>query len=837
MSGLARAGRGFDFAAFLEELERSPEYQGQIVHVEHLQGRRARYGQLAQALPPEVEHVLQAEGVKRLYLHQVQAIEAIRGGQNVVVVTGTASGKTLCYNLPVLEAALANPEVRALYLFPTKALAQDQLRTLRRYGEASSRLGTLLKCGTYDGDTPAQTRRTLREQALLILSNPDMLHQGILPNHGRWAPFFSRLRYVVLDEIHTYRGIFGSNVACLIRRLRRLCEHYGARVQFICCSATIANPREHAERLLGLPVQVVEEDGSPRGPKYFVFWNPPYLDPAQMERRSSNVEAERLMVKLITRGVQSIAFVRARIVAELLYRYVREALFRQEPKLAEAVKPYRAGYLPEDRRAIEKALFCGELLGVTATNALELGIDVGGLDAALMVGYPQTIASTWQQAGRAGRGPNESLAVLIAYNETIDQYLMRHPEYFFGKSPEHAVIDPDNPFILAAHLRCAAAELPLSDEELGGGATVPSAGEVAGKVMSVLEELGEVRKEGERWTYTGPHFPAAKHSLRTMSTDTFTIVNATDRETVIGQVDAISAPELVYPEAVYLHEGQTYLVRELDWQGKVAYVERKEVDYYTQAVLEADLRAGEIEAEKQFKGTRVLFGEADVTWQTVMFKKIKFYQLDSIGYGSVDLPAQTLETTALALLPQKEHLDKVRGYGRNPHDALAAIRNVAIHVLPLFAMCDKADIGGVVDSANLGSPTIFIYDRHPGGLGFAQKGYEVIGEFLGACLSLVQECGCEEGCPSCVGLPVLRPGQHVDPDLGRGYPIPDKEGALVLLHAMLGKPDYIPKPPKEKPVQPYPPGPAPRPKLPPKEVKLEQRLRRALRRRARDKGT
>jgi DEAD/DEAH box helicase domain-containing protein len=826
MSGLARDRSGFDFGAFLGELKRSRDYQGQIVHVEHLQGRPANYGELAQTLPSELQQVLHAEGIDRLYCHQVQAIESVRAGHNLVVVTGTASGKTLCYNLPVAETLLADPDARALYLFPTKALAQDQLRALRRWGENSRTLGTTLKCGTYDGDTPTQTRRTLREKGNVILSNPDMLHQGILPNHSRWAPFFSRLRYVVLDEIHTYRGIFGSNVACVVRRLRRICDHYGARPIFVCCSATIANPQEHAERLLGLPVRVVDEDGSPRGPKYFVFWNPPYLDDAQMERRSSNVEAERLMVGLIERNVQTIAFVKARIVAELLYRYVREALCRYDHSLAEAVKPYRAGYLPEDRRAIEQALFSGELLGVIATNALELGIDVGGLDAALIVGYPQTIASTWQQAGRAGRGLNQALAVLIAYNETIDQYLMRHPEYFFGKSPEHAIIDANNPFILAAHLRCAAAELPLRDEELS------EAGEVADRVMSVLQEFGEVRKEGDYWLWTGPHFPAAKHSLRTMSTDTFTIVDATNRERVIGQVDAISASELVYPEAVYLHEGETHLVRELDWQAKVAYVERKEVDYYTQAVLEADLRAGEVEAEKESRGGRVIFGEADVTWQTVMFKKIKFYQLDSIGYGKVDLPPQTLATTAMGLVPKKEHLDQVRQWGRDPQDALAAVRNVAIHVLPLFAMCDKADIGGIVDSANLGAPTIFIYDRYPGGLGFAQKGYEVVEDLLEACLSLVQECGCEEGCPSCVGLPILRPGQHIDPDLGRGYPIPDKEGALVLLHAMLGKPDYVPKPLKATLPQPQPPVPAAAKPPPPQNVRLEQRLREVLRRKA-----
>jgi len=753
----------------------------------------------------------------------VEAIEKVRSGRNVVIATGTASGKTLCYNLPVAETLLREPSACALYLFPTKALAQDQLRVLRAWTQRSGELGRVLHCGAYDGDTPQETRRQLRERGNLILSNPDMLHQGILPNHSRWARYLSRLRYVVLDEIHTYRGVFGSNVACLLRRLSRICYRYQAEPQFICCSATIANPGELAENLVAAPVEVVSQDGSPRGPKYFVFWNPPYLDAARLERRSSNVEAERLMLELIRRGVQTIAFVRARIVAEILYRYLRQALSRHDRRLAEAIRPYRAGYLPQERREIERRLFSGELLGVTATNALELGIDIGGLDAALLVGYPQTIASTWQQVGRAGRGQEEALAILIAYNDAIDQYLMRHPEYFFGQSPENAVLDPSNPHLLRAHLRCAAYEMPLSESDLS------RFGAAARPVAERLEAEGELKRRGQEWVYTGQHFPAARHSLRTLSADTFTIVDASDRETVIGNVDAISAPELVYPQAIYLHEGNTYFVRHLDFEAKVAYVDRMEVDYYTQAVLEANLRAGELREQKTWRKSQVCFGEATVSWRTVMFKKIKFYQLDSIGYGTVDLPAQHLETTALWLIPHPQHLESARRAGRNPYEGLAGVRNVAIQVLPLFAMCDRGDLGGIVDASNFGAPTIFLYDRYPGGPGFAHKAYELLEPVLEACLRLIEECPCQEGCPSCVGLPLFHPAQHTDPDLWGGYPIPDKEAARLILASLLEREAPPPQPRPQPTVSSASASPEPGPRA----SSLAKRLGRGIVRRRR----
>jgi DEAD/DEAH box helicase domain-containing protein len=768
-------------AEFLERIQRDGDYRGQIAHVETIPARSAVYGRLARPLAEPVRAALAAAGIDRLYSHQVEAIDGVRSGRNVVVVTGTASGKTLCYNVPVLETLLADPSAKALYLFPTKALAQDQLKALARLAHLDPGLADLVRTGTYDGDTTRHTRRKLRDEGNVILSNPDMLHAGILPYHPKWNRFLKDLRYVVVDEIHTYRGIFGSNVANVLRRLRRVCEHYGSNPQFVCSSATIANPRELAERLTGLPFSVVDDDGSPRGTKHFVLWNPPFLDSTKMERRSSNVEGHWLMAQLIAEGFQTIAFGRARVVAELIYRYAKDSLERIKPEYARKIRPYRGGYLPEERREIERQLFSGELMGVASTNALELGIDVGSLDAAVIVGFPGTIASTWQQAGRAGRTSDESLSVLVGYNDPIDQYLMRNGSYFFRQTPENAVIDAENKYILAKHLRCAAFELPVTaaDEALFGELTEP--------IVRVLEEMNELKALDGSYYWSSTESPARTVNLRTISDHTYTIVDVARGNAVIGVVDGVSALELVYPEAIYLHEGETYFVRELDLEQKVAYVEKKEVDYYTQPVLDSAIRVGEVSAEKSWRGNRVVFGDADVTWVTSAFKKIKFYQLDSIGWCDLDLPPFHLPTKALWLVPSPVVMAEVRAAGKNPVEGLVGIRNVAISVLPLFSMCDRRDIGGIVESSNTGSPTMFLYDRFEGGLGFVETGYDRIEELLEACLSLVSECGCEEGCPSCVGLPILRPPIQQDPDAGGGWPIPDKESARLLLTGMLGR--------------------------------------------------
>ncbi len=776
-----------DWERLLEELTRSPDARGRAIHWHRSPARAARYGELARPLAPELSQALVALGVERLYTHQVEAVEAARAGHSICVVTGTASGKTLCYNLPVLERLLGDADATALYLFPTKALAQDQQRALGRLlaaappGRSLGRPGLAesVRFGVYDGDTSRHARRRLRDEANLVLSNPDMLHQGILPYHAKWARFFGGLRFVVVDEMHGYRGVFGSHVALVLRRLRRLAAHYGADPVFLMSSATVRNPEAHAQALRGEPVRVIADDGSPRGPRLVVFWNPDRVEGESSERHSSNVEGMRLFAALLAGGAQTILFTKARVVAELIYRYARERLAEVAPALIDRVRPYRGGYLPEERRAIERALFSGELCGVISTNALELGIDIGTLDASVLVGFPPTVASTWQQIGRAGRRLDPSVAIVVAYDDPVDQYLMRHPAYFFEQTPEAAVVDPQNPYLLASHLACAGYELPLG-EEAGG-----RFGELAGGVLEALEEEGKMRRLGGRSYWASPDFPAGRVSLRTMSNNTFTIVDGTRERAVIGTVDAISAPELVYPEAIYLHEGSSYFVRELDLEQKVAVVEPRVVDYYTQPVLDTNLLLRGESQRRTVHGEEIALGPATVSWATVGMKKIRFYSLDSIGYQPLDLPRLTLETVTLSVAPSEAARRAVVAGGHKLVEALAALRNLAVGALPLFAMCDPSDIGGIVDHKNLGRMAIFLYDRHPGGLGFVELGFHRFEELLEACRSLLEECPCPAGCPSCVGLPVLRPAQQQDPDLGSGWPFPSKAAGRLLLAAWL----------------------------------------------------
>lgn len=768
---------------FLQEVMADRYYRGQIVTQRVLEGRPPVYGELDNPLPTVLEQALQKMGITKLYSHQAEAIKWIEAGNNVVVVTSTASGKTLCYNIPVVKSIMEDPSTTALYIFPTKALAQDQLKGLVRLQELLPEVP--LRAGTYDGDTPSHTRRLLRDEGNCILTNPDMLHGAILPNHASWGKFFAQLKFVIIDEIHTYRGVFGSNVANVIRRLKRICAHYGSNPQFILASATIANPVELAEKLIGAPVMPVTNDGSPKGKKVFVIWNPPLLDQT-MERRSSISEAKELLVKLLRQRVQTIAFTRARVVAELIYRYVREELARYGSGLASSVRAYRGGYLPEERRAIERQLFSGELMGVISTNALELGIDIGSLDACLIVGFPGTIASTWQQAGRAGRSGEDALVILLTNNTPIDQYLANHPHYFFEQTPENAIIDPDNPYVVVGHLRAAAYELPIRVEE------ETTFGRFAPALLDILAEDQQIVYRGDRWFWVGKGYPADDFSLRNISENTYTIVDTTDGNQVIGSIDELSAFTQLHTEAVYMHDGDTYFVSHLDLTEKVAYVHRAEVDYYTQAISDQRVKIEEEEVARMMRDARVAFGEVEVTNIVYMFKKIKFESRDSIGFGKIDLPPTVLDTCAVWLIPSLSTLHQVRQYGRNPMDGLLGLANVANEVIPLFAMCDPMDIGTVVEASNIGVPTVFIFDRFPGGVGYAQKTYELMEEVLEACLELISRCQCENGCPSCVGAP-LPPYAHTDPDSETKGRIPDKEAALIILHDLLGKEPYIPR--------------------------------------------
>jgi DEAD/DEAH box helicase domain-containing protein len=590
---------------------------------------------------------------------------------------------------------------------------------------------------------------------------------------------------VVIDEMHAYRGIFGSHVANVLRRLERIAGHYGAGFSYALCSATIRNPGELAHGLTGREARVVDHDGSPRGPKHFVFWNPPFIDDSRMERRSSNGEGSRLIAELVAHGAQVIAFTKSRVAAELVYRYARENLERLECRDADRIRPYRGGYLPEERRGIERALFSGELKAVISTNALELGIDVGSLDAAILIGAPPTLASAWQQAGRAGRQGDPSVAVLVAYNETVDQYLMRHPEYFFGRSPEAAVIDAENPYILAQQLACAAYELPLSEDD------ARRFGAQTRAVLEALEGSGETRTFDGRAYWASAEFPAAKVNLRTISDDTYSIVNVREGHAVMGTVDAISGLELVYPEAIYLHDGATYFVRELDLEQKVAYVEPREVGYYTQPVVEMQIRVRETLDETRWRGESVQLGEVTYAWQTVAMKKVKFGTRESIGYHPLTLPRLTLDTVGLWLAPSPATWAEVGRRGANPWEALAGVRNLWTTLLSMMTMCDPSDLQGVLDSSNLGRPTLFLFDCYPGGLGFSEQGYARVDELVAAALDHLRACPCDAGCPSCVGLPVLRPAQQQDPDLSHARAVPSKEAARALLEIWCPRPGAV----------------------------------------------
>lgn len=807
-----------DIGRFLEQVKAYPQYAGQLVHVAEIPARPGRFADLETPLSAPLASALRRSGIERLYTHQVRALRAARARQDFVVVTGTASGKTLCYHLPVLEASVADDQCRSLYLFPTKALAQDQFKGIMQLTGADAELQRTICAGVYDGDTPPAQRKRIKAEANLVLSNPDMLHASILPYHPKWARFFSQLRYVILDEVHTYRGILGANVACVLRRLDRVCRHYGASPVFMAASATIANPAELTAKLIGRDVTVIDDDGSPRGKKYFALWNPLAPEDDPLARRSATDDAVWLFGEVLQRGGQCLVFTRTRQSAELVHRYTQDDLRqRRRDDLAESVRAYRGGYLPDERRQIERDLFSGNLRGVASTNALELGIDVGSLDVTLLVNYPGTIASTWQQAGRSGRRQDESLSVLLAGNDPVDQYLLRHPQYFFAQSPERAVVDPENPYVLTNHLQAAAFELPLSDDD------VSTFGELAPTIANVLAEAQTLSPIDGRYYWSGGNNPSAAISLRHMSQDTFSIVLLRDATVarvphrlprrpqhrlprrhpehqiveaprdelaqhaeVIANVDAISAPELIYPQAVYLHNGESYFVRSLDLDGKVAYVERHEMDYYTQAILESQVTVTERHARSELLAAAVLeFVDVDVRWKTVAFKKIKFSTRENVGFGTVDIPAQTLPTTAFVLSPREELRAVIKAQGMRPSEALCGIRNLAVVALPVVAMCDSRDISGVVDTKNYGVSCMIVYDRYPGGLGYAERGYEAIHELLGICLDMVEHCTCHEGCPSCVGLPNLRPAIHSDPDLTRGYPIPDKRAALALLKLLL----------------------------------------------------
>lgn len=768
---------------FIHHLKSQRFYKGQIAHVERIPARKARHRRLKKPLPPLLQDALKRVGVENLYTHQAQAINAVREGHSVVVATSTASGKTLCYNLPVLEAVITDWRARALYLFPTKALAQDQIRSLR---ELTSRDLRDVRFGTYDGDTPRSARARLRKSASIILTNPDMLGLGILPNHTLWANFFKNLKFVVIDEAHVYRGVFGSHVACVIRRLRRLCQHYGSSPQFICCSATIANPGEHVERLTGVSAIVVDDDGSPTGSKDFVLWNPPFVDLTRTARRSANSEATSIFVEMVKQGIRNITFTRARRVAELILLYARQALAREAPQLASLVKSYRAGYLPQERREIEEELFSGRLLGVTATSALELGVDVGSLDATILVGYPGTIASTWQQAGRAGRGVRHSLAVLIGLDNPLDQFFMRHPQELFGRSHEHALINPDNVHILEKHLPCAAHEMPLSNERSPNGLDDEALfGPGFVEAMIGLERKGILEYRNGRWYYMGFGYPAEEVNIRSISGGSIRLLNEAEGYRALEEIELTTVFSRAHPGAIYLHQGESYLVTDLDWEMGLAYLRPVEVNYYTLPRQINDVSIIRSLRHQQLPASTAYLGQVRVTEQVIGYKRVQQFTETTLSVEYLDLPAQSFETVALwfdvppEIVHRRTGLETRRTAQRRLdfHGGLHAVEHAAIGILPLFAMCDRLDIGGLStpNHPDTGQAQIFIYDAFPGGVGIAEKGFELMTELWKATLEAIGECPCESGCPSCIQSPKC--GNNNEPL--------DKEASVLILRGLL----------------------------------------------------
>ncbi|MBA2632254.1 MAG: DEAD/DEAH box helicase [Chloroflexi bacterium] len=708
-----------------------------------LEPRPPRHAPWPARIDPRVVTALRARGIDAPYTHQASAYAAASGGRNVVVVTPTASGKTLCYNMPVLDAIAKDPAARALYLFPTKALAADQLVELRALANAAE-IG--LKTHTYDGDTPPNVRSVVRAAGQVVITNPDMLHAAILPHHTKWFKLFENLQFVVIDELHTYRGLFGSHVANVVRRLRRICRHYGADPVFICASATIANPRELAERILEAPVELVDDNGAPSGRKHILVINPPVANEQLGIRGSALLTGQHLAERLIGGGVQTIAFARSRTAVEVLTSYLRET-FAPPPGHPHTIRGYRGGYLPNERHAIEAGLRDGRVRGVVATNALELGIDIGSLDAAISIGYPGTIASTWQQMGRSGRRASTSLSALICSSAPIDQFLAAHPAYLFDSSPEHGLINPDNLHVLLNHLRASSFELPVPAAERFGIDETPM-------LLDVLEEDGYLRRaEDDRYYWSHDNFPASDFSLRSGAPENVVIVDTTgDRHRVLGEVDLFAAPLLVHEKAIYIHEGVQHHVDRLDWEERKAYVTRTDVDYYTDADLGITLKVLEVfeEAEEPPAGKRQR-GEVMVAWKVTMFKKIKFHTHENVGWGSISIPEQEMHTTACWLVPPAELVNR---YDRDTLDgALIGLARVARTTGALLLMCDPRDLGVLaqVQAPFTGRPTLYLYDAVPGGVGLTERLFTLIDELVRACRAAVDACGCADGCPACVG--------------------------------------------------------------------------------------
>jgi DEAD/DEAH box helicase domain-containing protein len=763
----------------LERLATGADRAARITHTEHLPPRVGRHASWPASIRPEVVAAIAAAGIDRPWEHQARAAEHASRGESVVVATGTASGKSLGYLAPVLSALLDGADApgaggrgaTALYLAPTKALAADQRRAV---SALAAPLGTAIRPAVYDGDTPVEEREWVRQYATYVLTNPDMLHRGILPGHARWSSFLRHLRYVVIDECHTYRGVFGSHVAQVLRRLRRVCARYGAEPVFLLASDTAADPAQAATRLTGVQVAEVTEDASPRGELAFALWEPPLTqlsgEHGAPVRRTATAEAAELLTDLVLQGVRTVSFVRSRRGAELVAVIAQERLAEIDPSLPARVAAYRGGYLPEERRALERDLHSGRLLGLASTSALELGVDISGLDAVILAGYPGTRASLWQQAGRAGRSGQGALAVMVGRDDPLDTYLVHHPEAIFEQPVESTVLDPDNPYVLAPHLCAAAAELPLTEDDLA------LFGPEAPALVDRLEQRGMLRRRATGWYWTRRERAADLTDIRGEGGKPVQVVESSTGR-LLGTVDASSAHTAVHEGAVHLHQGRTYLVERLDLDDGVALVVRTDPPYSTMARDTTAIRVLSTDVEEPWGEARIHFGSVEVTHQVVSYLRRRLLTGEVLGETKLDLPPRTLRTRAVWWTVTDDQLDAAGIHPEELPGALHAAEHASIGLLPLFATCDRWDIGGVSVPlhADTGLPTVFVYDGHPGGAGFAERAFHTARTWLTATREAIAACECEFGCPSCVQ----------SPKCGNGNDPLDKAAAVRLLTGLL----------------------------------------------------
>ncbi|MBD7906921.1 DEAD/DEAH box helicase [Sporosarcina gallistercoris] len=727
--------------SFIDELKQDPEFATNVKHYKVTEGKDAIYAPFPEKLHPSLKKALSYKGIQKLYSHQRKAFDFAQQKKSYTAVTPTASGKSLCYHLPVLQSILENDASRALYLFPTKALAQDQLADLHALIEAS---GETVLSYTYDGDTAPGLRTKVRKSGHIVLTNPDMLHSGILPHHTKWVSLFENLKYIVIDELHTYKGVFGTHVAHVLRRLKRICAYYGSDPVFICTSATIANPQQLAENLTNSSMELIADNGAPAGKKHFLFYNPPVVHETFGIRRSAVLEVRDIASRLYREGVQTIIFAKSRVRVEMLVTYMKE--LTKKKLMDETIMGYRGGYLPSERRKIEKGLRNGSIKTVVSTNALELGIDIGQLQACVMTGYPGNIASALQQAGRAGRRQDDALIIYVAQSLALDQYIIEHPDYLLGGSPEEAHIHPDNIVILMDHLRCASFELPFSENDLYAEFDVQ-------QLLEFLAAEGVLVLAGDHWHWMTERFPASEVSLRSASQENVVIIDRTrpKETTVIGEMDRFSAMTLLHEEAIYLHQGTQFQVEMLDWEEKKAYVTEVDVDYFTDANLAVELKViSEDKKQEQNSGT-VAFGDLAVLAIPTIFKKIRFDSHDNIGSGPIRLPAEELHTASTWLA-----FDVPEGWTEAAlTDAMTGAAHTMQSFIPLFVQCDRTDIHVVpqVKAVHTGKPTFFIYDSYPGGIGLSEKMFDLWNALLRQAASHVSSCECEAGCPICTGPP------------------------------------------------------------------------------------